>query len=294
MRVFVTGATGQLGYDCLRECMKRGHEVTGCDTRAAADSVFCLDIKQETDVRAAVEKAEPDVIIHCAAWTDVDAAELPENRETVFAVNADGTANIAKAAKAVGAKMIYISSDYVFDGQGETPWKPDDSASPLNIYGQSKLDGERAANSLLDRLFIVRTSWAFGINGKNFADTMLRIGKVRDTVRVVCDQVGTPTYTADLAGLLLDMAETEKYGCYHAANEGDYISWYEFCCELFRQTGMNTTVVPVSTAEYGQNIAARPSNSRLDKSKLPECGFSLLPDWRNAVARYLREREMNE
>ena len=230
----------------------------------------------------------PDVIIHCAAWTAVDAAEDEENRPKVHAINAEGTRNIAEAARAADAKMIYISTDYVFDGQGERPWQPDDkNYAPLNVYGQSKLEGELAVSSVLTRYFIVRIAWVFGVNGKNFIKTMLNVGKSHDTVRVVNDQIGTPTYTYDLARLLVDMAETERYGYYHATNEGGYISWYDFTCEIYRQAGMNTRVVPVTTAEYGLSKAARPFNSRLDKSKLREAGFTPLPDWKDALARYL-------
>ena len=228
------------------------------------------------------------MIIHCAAWTAVDAAEDEENKPKVYAINAAGTRNIAEAASAVDAKMIYISTDYVFDGQGERPWQPDDkNYAPLNVYGQTKLEGELAVSSLLTKYFIVRIAWVFGVNGKNFIKTMLNVGKNHDTVRVVNDQIGTPTYTYDLARLLIDMAETDRYGYYHATNEGGYISWYDFTCEIYRQAGMNTKVLPVTTAEYGLSKAARPFNSRLDKSKLREAGFTPLPDWKDALARYL-------
>ena len=235
----------------------------------------------------------PDVIIHCAAWTAVDAAE-EENRAKVQLINAQGTKNIAEAAKVIDAKMVYISTDYVFDGQGERPWEPDDKCyAPLNVYGQSKLDGELAVSSLLEKYFIVRIAWVFGLNGKNFIKTMINVGKTHDTVRVVNDQIGTPTYTYDLARLLVDMAETDKYGYYHATNSesepGGYISWYDFCCEFYRQYGLNTKVIPVSTEEYGLSVAARPFNSRLDKSKLIEAGFKPLPTWQDAVKRYLEE-----
>ena len=231
-----------------------------------------------------VERIHPDVIIHCAAWTAVDAAEDEGNIEKVHAINALGTQYIAEAAKIVDAKMVYISTDYVFDGQGERPWRPDDKCyAPLNVYGQSKLDGELAVAGTLDKYFIVRIAWVFGLNGKNFIKTMINVGKTHDTVRVVNDQIGTPTYTLDLARLLVDMIGTEKYGYYHATNEGGYISWYDFCCEFYKQYGLNTNVIPVTTAEYGLSKAARPFNSRLDKSKLVKAGFKPLPDWKDAV-----------
>ena len=220
----------------------------------------------------------------------MDAAEDPVNVDKVFAINAGGTKNIAEAAKSVDAKMVYISTDYVFDGQGERPWEPDDKCyAPLNVYGKSKLEGEIAVSSILDKYFIVRIAWVFGLNGKNFIKTMINVGKTHDTVRVVNDQIGTPTYTLDLARLLVDMIETEKSGYYHATNEGGYISWYDFCCEFYRQYGLNTTVLPVTTAEYGLSKAVRPFNSRLDKSKLVAAGFTPLPAWQDAVGRYLKE-----
>ena len=240
-----------------------------------------------------IEELKPDVIIHCAAWTNVDGAEAPENQEKVHQINAVGTENIAKAAKAVDAKMVYISTDYVFDGQGERPWEPDDKCyAPLNVYGQSKLDGELAVSSILEKYFIVRIAWVFGLNGKNFIKTMINVGKTHDTVRVVNDQIGTPTYTLDLARLLVDMIETEKYGYYHATNEGGYISWYDFCCEFYKQYGLTTKIIPVTTEEYGLSVAARPFNSRLEKKKLVEAGFVPLPTWQDAVSRYLKEAEL--
>jgi dTDP-4-dehydrorhamnose reductase len=249
-----------------------------------------LDITDQNAAKETVEHIHPDVIIHCAAWTAVDAAEDGENRVKVDAINHLGTQYIAEAAKAVDAKMVYISTDYVFDGQGERPWKPDDKCyAPLNVYGQSKLDGELAVSSILEKYFIVRIAWVFGLNGKNFIKTMINVGKTHDTVRVVNDQIGTPTYTLDLARLLVDMVETEKYGYYHATNEGGFISWYDFTCEIYKQAGLQTKVTPVTTAEYGLSKAARPFNSRLDKSKLTENGFTPLPDWKDALARYLKE-----
>lgn len=291
MKFFVTGVNGQLGHDCMEELGKRGHSAIGSDIQKQdKDSYISMDITDREAVIRTVADVKPDVIIHCAAWTAVDAAEAEENREKVHAINVDGTRNIAEAAKSVDAKMIYISTDYVFDGQGERPWQPDDrNYAPLNVYGQSKLDGELAVSAILDKYFIVRIAWVFGINGKNFIKTMLNVGKTHDTVRVVNDQIGTPTYTYDLARLLVDMAETDKYGYYHATNEGGYISWYDFTKEIYRQAGMDTTVLPVTTKEYGISIAARPFNSRLDKSKLVQAGFVPLPDWRDALTRYLAE-----
>lgn len=293
MRFFVTGVGGQLGHDVLNELDKRGYEAVGTDILDEVNNSFPyvkLDITNEAEVAKAVATIKPDVIVHCAAWTAVDAAEDEENQPKVRAINSEGTRYIAQAARTAGAKMIYISTDYVFDGQGERPWKPDDrNYAPLNVYGQSKLDGELAVSGLLDKYFIVRIAWVFGKNGKNFIKTMLNVGKTHDEVRVVNDQVGTPTYTYDLARLLVDMAETEKYGYYHATNEGGYISWYDFTCEIYRQAGLSTKVTPVTTAEYGLSKAARPFNSRLDKSKLTENGFTPLPTWQDALSRYLEE-----
>lgn len=299
MKVFVTGVNGQLGHDCVNELTKRGYEAVGSDIQEAAAGLTAagqaityirLDITDREAVMRTIASVDPDVIIHCAAWTAVDAAEDEENRPKVHAINAQGTRNIAEAAKSVDAKMVYISTDYVFDGKGERPWQPDDkNYAPLNVYGQSKLEGELAVSSLLTKYFIVRIAWVFGVNGKNFIKTMLNVGKTHDTVRVVNDQIGTPTYTYDLARLLVDMVETDQYGYYHATNEGGYISWYDFTKEIYRQAGMSTAVVPVTTAEYGLSKAARPFNSRLDKSKLVEAGFEPLPDWKDALRRYLGE-----
>ncbi|HIZ63095.1 MAG TPA: dTDP-4-dehydrorhamnose reductase [Firmicutes bacterium] len=283
MKVFVTGVRGQLGFDVVNECKKRGYEVIGVDIEE-------MDITDANAVERVITAACPDVVVHCAAWTAVDAAEEAENIPKVRAVNAIGTQNIANVCKILGRKLIYISTDYVFDGQGTTPWKPDQKDyRPLNVYGQTKLEGELAVAGTLEKYFIVRIAWVFGLNGKNFIKTMLSVGKKYDTVRVVNDQIGTPTYTYDLARLLVDMAKTEKYGYYHATNEGGYISWYEFACEIFRQAGYPTKVVPVTTQEYGLSKAKRPFNSRLDKSKLIENGFTPLPDWKDALGRYLKE-----
>ena len=301
MKVLVTGVNGQLGHDVMLELSKRGHEAVGSGSGSSyrgADAVAALpyvqlEITDRDAVMKTIRELRPDAVIHCAAWTAVDAAEDAENREKVDNINHLGTKYIAEAAKAVDAKMIYISTDYVFDGQGERPWQPDDKCyAPLNVYGQSKLDGELAVADTLDKFFIVRIAWVFGLNGKNFIKTMINVGKTHDTVRVVNDQIGTPTYTLDLARLLVDMVETEKYGYYHATNEGGYISWYDFCCEFYRQYGLTTRVIPVTTAEYGLSKAARPFNSRLDKSKLREAGFEPLPVWQDAVKRYLKEAEL--
>ena len=301
MRVLVTGVNGQLGHDVMLELSKRGHEAVGSGSGSSyrgTDAVAALpyvqlEITDRDAVLKAIGELRPDAVIHCAAWTAVDAAEDAENREKVDQINHLGTKNIAEAARAVDAKMIYISTDYVFDGQGERPWQPDDKCyAPLNVYGQSKLDGELAVAATLEKFFIVRIAWVFGLNGKNFIKTMINVGKTHDTVRVVNDQIGTPTYTKDLARLLVEMVETEKYGYYHATNEGGYISWYDFCCEFYKQYGLTTRVIPVTTAEYGLSKAARPFNSRLDKSKLREAGFEPLPAWQDAVKRYLKEAEL--
>ena len=252
-----------------------------------------LDISDKNAVQKTVKDIKPDAIIHCAAWTAVDAAEDEENKRKVEAINSYGTQFIAEAAKEVDAKILYISTDYVFDGTGERPWEPDDTNyAPLNYYGKTKLEGEQAISSVLSKFFIVRIAWVFGLNGKNFISTMINAGKKYDTVRVVNDQIGTPTYTHDLARLLVDMIETDKYGYYHATNEGEYISWYDFCCEFYKQYGMATKVIPVSTEEYGISKAARPKNSRLDRRKLAEAGFEPLPVWQDAVSRYLKEAKL--
>ena len=281
MKVLVTGAGGQLGYDAVRELKKRGHEAVGVD-------IDEMDITNEASVKKVFAEVKPQAVIHCAAWTAVDAAE--DNAETVHAINAVGTQYIATECKKHDCKLIYISTDYVFDGKGEKPWAADCKAyGPLSVYGKSKLAGEKSVASTLEKYFIVRIAWVFGKNGKNFVKTMLNVGKTHDTVRVVNDQIGTPTYTYDLSRLLVDMLESEKYGYYHATNEGGYISWYDFTCEIFRQAGYTTKVIPVSTEEYGLSKAVRPFNSRLDKSKLLKSGFTPLPDWKDALGRYLKE-----
>ena len=283
MKLLITGSKGQLGHDLINEAKKRGYEAVGVDVEE-------MDITDPSAVERVITAASPDAVIHCAAWTAVDMAEDDENVEKVRAVNAYGTKNIAEVCKKLDCKMTYISTDYVFDGQGTKPWKPDcRDYRPLNVYGQTKLEGELAVSSILEKYFIVRIAWVFGINGSNFIKTMLKVGKSHDTVRVVNDQIGTPTYTYDLARLLIDMNETEKYGYYHATNEGGYISWYDFTVEIYRQAGLNTKVIPVTTQEYGLNKAARPFNSRLDKSKLTENGFTPLPTWQDALSRYLKE-----
>jgi dTDP-4-dehydrorhamnose reductase len=301
LKFFVTGVGGQLGHDVMNELAKRGHEGIGSDIApaysGAADGTpvttmpyIALDITDRAAVEQVITEVNPDAVIHCAAWTAVDLAEDEDKQEKVRAINAGGTRNIAEVCKALDCKMTYISTDYVFDGQGTEPWQPDcRDYAPLSVYGQTKLEGELAVSGLLDKYYIVRIAWVFGLNGKNFIKTMLNVGKTHDTVRVVNDQIGTPTYTYDLARLLVDMNETEKYGYYHATNEGGYISWYDFTCEIYRQAGMKTQVVPVTTAEYGLSKAARPFNSRLDKSKLVEAGFTPLPTWQDALNRYLHE-----
>ncbi len=293
MKVFVTGVGGQLGYDVINELTSRGYEAIGSDVLDGVTlsvPYITLDITDAKAVEHIISEIKPDAIIHCAAWTAVDAAEDADKQEKVKAINVDGTQSIANAAKMVDAKMVYISTDYVFDGQGTAPWKPDcKEYAPLNVYGQTKLGGELAVSSTLEKYFIVRIAWVFGLHGGNFIRTMLQVGKNHPKVRVVNDQIGTPTYTYDLARLLVDMIESEKYGYYHATNEGGYISWYDFTKEIYRQAGMDTEVLPVTTEEYGLSKAARPFNSRLDKKKLTDNGFVLLPDWKDALHRYLQE-----
>ena len=297
MKILVTGVNGQLGHDVVNELVKRGHTPIGSgsaptcsDTLQAEIRYAQMNITDSDQVMHTVEYLRPDAVIHCAAWTNVDGAEDAENVPKVFAVNEEGTRNLARACKRYDSKLLYISTDYVFNGQGTEPWQPDCKAfEPLNVYGASKLAGETAIAETLERFFIVRIAWVFGINGKNFIKTMLNLGKTHESLRVVNDQIGTPTYTYDLARLLVDMIETEKYGYYHATNEGGYISWADFAAEIFRQAGMPTKVIPVTTEEYGLSKARRPFNSRLDKRKLSESGFAPLPDWKDALSRYLEE-----
>ncbi len=306
MKVFVTGVNGQLGHDVMNELNKRGYEGLGSDIAEKYSGVadgsavttmpyVSLDITDEEKVKKVIEEYKPDAIVHCAAWTAVDMAEDDDKVEKVRAINADGTKYIAEACKEIDSKMVYISTDYVFNGQGERPWQPDDkNYEPLNVYGQTKLEGELNVSGILDKYFIVRIAWVFGLNGKNFIKTMVNVGKSHDEVRVVNDQIGTPTYTLDLSVLLVDMIETDKYGYYHATNDdnGEYISWYDFTKEIYRQAGMNTKVIPVSTEEYGLSKAKRPFNSRLDKSKLVKAGFKPLPSWKDALGRYLKDADL--
>ena len=301
MKVFVTGVAGQLGHDVMNELHKREHDGIGSDIKAEYSGVqdgspVCsmpyrqLDITDENSVKEVIEDIRPDAVVHCAAWTNVDAAEDEEKFDLVRNINANGTLNIAKACRSVNSKILYLSTDYVFNGEGTMPWKPDDKKySPLNVYGKTKLEGELAVVNTLDDYFIVRIAWVFGLSGNNFIKTMLRVAQNHDEVRVVNDQIGTPTYTPDLARLIVDMIETDKYGYYHATNEGGYISWYEFTKEIYKQAGIKTKVIPVSTEEYGISVAKRPHNSRLDRTKLIENNFEPLPVWQDALRRYLEE-----
>ena len=301
MKVFVTGVGGQLGHDVMNELHKRGHEGVGSDLAPVYSGIadgsavttmpyLPMDITDQDAVSRVISQLQPDAVIHCAGWTAVDAAEEEDKRAIVRKINVDGTRYLADACKREGCKMLYMSTDYVFDGQGQQPWQPDcKDYAPLNVYGQTKLEGELVVSNTLEKYFVVRTAWVFGLNGKNFVKTMLELSEKYDTIRVVNDQVGTPTYTIDLSRLLVDMVETEKYGYYHATNAGGYISWYDFACEIFRQAGKSTRVIPVTTEEYGLNKAVRPFNSRLDKTKLTLCGFEMLPPWPDALHRYLEE-----
>lgn len=281
MKVMVTGVNGQLGHDVAEMLKRRGHIAIGVD-------IEDMDITDKMAVFRVIESEQPDAVIHCAAWTAVDDAE--NNADACRKINTDGTGNIAKACKRLGCKMMYISTDYVFNGKGRTPWDADcKEYDPQNVYGQTKLEGETLVSETVEKYFIVRIAWVFGVNGNNFVKTMLSAGKKYDSVKVVNDQIGTPTYTYDLARLLIDMIETNKYGYYNATNEGGYISWYDFTCEIYKQAGLHTNVLPVTTAEYGQSKAVRPFNSRLDKSKLVRSGFKPLPDWKDALQRFLTE-----
>lgn len=301
MKFFVTGVGGQLGHDVMNELHKRGYEGVGSDiapkysgaddgTAVTKMDYVQMDITNSQEVTETIKKVNPDVVVHCAAWTAVDLAEESENKEKVMAINVGGTENIARVCKELDCKMVYISTDYVFDGYGTKPWEEDcKDYAPLNVYGESKLMGEKVVSLNLEKYFIVRIAWVFGVNGNNFIKTMLNVGKKFDTLKVVNDQIGTPTYTYDLSRLLVDMIETDKYGYYHATNEGGYISWYDFACEIFKQAGYNTKVNPVTTEEYGVSKARRPFNSRLNKTKLVDNGFTPLPEWKDALSRYLKE-----
>lgn len=301
MKVLVTGVAGQLGHDVMNELHKRGYEGVGSDiapkysgaddgTAVTKMDYVQMDITNSEEVNETIKKVNPDVVVHCAAWTAVDLAEESENKEKVTAINVGGTENIARVCKELDCKMVYISTDYVFDGYGTRPWEEDcKDYAPLNVYGESKLMGEKVVSLNLEKYFIVRIAWVFGVNGNNFIKTMLNVGKKFDTLKVVNDQIGTPTYTYDLSRLLVDMIETDKYGYYHATNEGGYISWYDFACEIFKQAGYKTKVNPVTTEEYGVSKARRPFNSRLNKTKLVDNGFTPLPDWKDALSRYLKE-----
>lgn len=301
MKVLVTGIAGQLGHDVMNELHKRGYEGVGSDiapqysgaddgTAVTNMDYIQMDITNSEEVTEAIKKVNPDVVVHCAAWTAVDLAEESENKEKVMAINVGGTENITKVCKELDCKMVYISTDYVFDGYGTRPWNEDcKDYAPLNVYGESKLMGEKVVSLNLEKYFIVRIAWVFGVNGNNFIKTMLNVGKKFDSLNVVNDQIGTPTYTYDLSRLLVDMIETDKYGYYHATNEGEYISWYDFACEIFKQAGYKTKVNPVTTEEYGVSKARRPFNSRLNKTKLVDNGFTPLPDWKDALSRYLKE-----
>lgn len=301
MKVLVTGVAGQLGHDVMNELHKRGYEGVGSDiapqysdaddgTAVTKMDYVQMDITNSEEVTETIKKVNPDVVVHCAAWTAVDLAEESENKEKVMAINVGGTENITKVCKELDCKMVYISTDYVFDGYGTRPWEEDcKDYAPLNVYGESKLMGEKVVSLNLEKYFIVRIAWVFGVNGNNFIKTMLKVGKKFDSLNVVNDQIGTPTYTYDLSRLLVDMIETDKYGYYHATNEGGYISWYDFACEIFKQAGYKTKVNPVTTEEYGVSKARRPFNSRLNKTKLVDNGFTPLPDWKDALSRYLKE-----
>lgn len=301
MKVLVTGIAGQLGHDVMNELHKRGYEGVGSDiapqysgaddgTAVTKMDYIQMDITNSEEVTETIKKVNPDVVVHCAAWTAVDLAEEKENKDKAMAINVGGTENITKVCKELDCKMVYISTDYVFDGYGTRPWNEDcKDYAPLNVYGESKLMGEKVVSLNLEKYFIVRIAWVFGVNGNNFIKTMLKVGKKFDSLNVVNDQIGTPTYTYDLSRLLVDMIETDKYGYYHATNEGGYISWYDFACEIFKQAGYKTKVNSVTTEEYGVSKARRPFNSRLNKTKLVDNGFTPLPDWKDALSRYLKE-----
>lgn len=291
MRFLVTGCNGQLGHDVVKEIIKRQHEVIGTDIIKSENSDYpfeVLNITNESDVLGIIKRVNPDVVIHCAAYTVVDAAE--DNEELIYNINVKGTENITKACKEIGCKLIYISTDYVFNGKGETPWEADSKEfGPESVYAKTKLEGEHIVSSLLAKYFIVRIQWAFGHGGKNFVKTMINLSKNHKQLRVVSDQIGRPTYTSDVARLLIDMAETDKYGYYHASNEGEYVSWCDFAKAIFKEYGSDCEIIPVTTEEYGLSKAKRPLNSRLDTSKLLSNGFVPLPEWNDALKRFIKE-----
>ncbi|SJZ77111.1 dTDP-4-dehydrorhamnose reductase [Anaerorhabdus furcosa] len=303
-KIFVTGACGQIGVDVVNELLNRKYEVIATDLCELCDydlltkfndeiMYFQLDIKNEDILRDVINKVTPDIIIHCAAWTSVDLAEFEENQELVRKINVESTKVLASCAKDLDIKIVYISTDYVFDGEGVDPWKPDcNNYNPLNFYGLTKLYGEMKITNALEKYFIVRTSWVFGKNGKNFIKTILELSKVHNEIKVINDQIGSPTYSFDLSRLIVDMIETDKYGYYHITNEGEYISWYELAKEVFFQKEISTKIIPVSTEQYGVNKAIRPLNSRLNKEKIIENGFKPLPVWKDAVSRFLKELEV--
>lgn len=278
MKILVTGNKGQLGHDVILQAKERGIDAVGVD-------VAEMDITDQGQVEQVISRGNYDAVVHCAAWTAVDKGEEPELFETVEAVNATGTGYIAKVCKELDIPLMYFSTDYVFDGQGTRPWKEDDEKNPLNVYGLTKSEGEDYVKDN-PKFFTLRISWVFGLNGANFIKTMLRLGKERDTITVVDDQVGLPTYTYDLARLVLDMIVSDQYGVYHVSNSGNYISWYDFAKEIFKQAGLKVKVVPVGSDQYPAK-AKRPTNSRLDMSKLEQSGFTPLPAWQDALARYL-------
>ena len=306
MKVFVTGVNGQLGHDVMNTLYRRGIPAIGSDIKdsycgvedgspACTMPYIGLDLCDEEKTRKVLSELEIDAMIHCAAWTAVDAAEDPENQAVVEKINGEVPGVLARIMKERDGKMLYLSTDYVFSGEGTEPWKPEEKDfAPINFYGKTKLMGEERIREVLEKYFIIRIAWVFGLNGKNFIKTMLTVGKNHDEVRVVNDQIGNPTYTLDLAELVVDMICTEKYGNYHATNEGEYISWYDFTKEIYRQAGLSTKVIPVSTEEYGLSKARRPKNSRLDKTKLKAEGFTPLPDWKDALSRYLKALAMEE
>lgn len=282
MKILVTGYRGQLGYDVVNEATSRGIQAIGVD-------IDEMDITNQEQVNTVIKSGNYDAVVHCAAWTAVDKAEEPELFETVKKVNATGTKYIADVCEELDIPMMYFSTDYVFDGEGTTPWNEYDERHPLNVYGLTKAQGEEFVEKL-KKHFIIRIAWVFGKNGNNFIKTMLRLGKERGAVSVVNDQVGNPTYTYDLAKLVVDMIQTDKYGKYHATNSGDFISWYDFACEIFEQAGMDVKVTPVDSNQFPAK-AKRPKNSRMNQTELDKNGFNRLPAWQDALGRYLKEIE---